>query len=434
MSRPAPRPLTPPLRVALVCDWYPPRVGGIETHVQALAEQLAGAGHRVDVLTTAGGCRPDASAFAAPAVDGDGAPGGVRVRRLALPCFPHWRIPVLVPHTYAAARRALRAGGYDLVHAHASVVSPLAFSAAAAAGHLGVPAVLTHHSMLGGAAGVLAGADRLIGWTRWRVRHTAVSQLVADDVRAAAARAARPRTLALGILPNGIHAEAWAPAAPPEPAPGEFRVASVMRLSERKRPLALLDVADRVRAALPAGVRLRVRVAGDGPERRAVTREIARRGLGDTVELLGLRPRAELRALYAASDAFVLPSVLESFGIAALEARCAGVPVVALRAAGPASFIRHEVEGLLADSDADLARQLLRLAADDGLRAGIARHNRRTRPAETWPAVLARHEAAYAEARRLLRGLALAGDAGRGPAEASAEASAEVRRPARASA
>jgi glycosyltransferase involved in cell wall biosynthesis len=281
---------------------------------------------------------------------------------------------------------------------------------------MGVPAVLTHHSMLGGAAGLLAFADRLIGWTRWRVLHTAVSPLVADDVRLAARRAARPRTLAVGILPNGIHPAAWGPsdARPaPAPAPGEFRVASVMRLSRRKRPQALLDVADRVRAGLPAGARLRVRVAGDGPERAAVEREIARRGLGDAVELLGFRPREAVRALFAESDAFVLPSILESFGIAALEARCAGVPVVALRAAGPAAFIRDGVEGLLADDDADLARQLLRLAADERLRAGIARHNRWTLPAETWPAVLARHQAAYADARRLARGLALHGPAAR---------------------
>jgi glycosyltransferase involved in cell wall biosynthesis len=266
--------------------------------------------------------------------------------------------------------------------------------------------------MLGGAAGLLALADRVIGWTRWRVLHTAVSPLVADDVRQAAARAARPRALGVGILPNGVRPEAWAaPGATPAPAPDEFRVVSVMRLSRRKRPLALLDVADRVRAGLPTGVRLRVRVAGDGPERATVEREIARRGLGDVVELLGFCPRDVVRALYAECDAFVLPSILESFGIAALEARCAGAPVVALRAAGPASFIRDGVEGLLADDDAGLARQLLRLAADVPLRARIARHNRRTLPAEAWPAVLARHTAAYAEARRLAGGLALHGSA-----------------------
>jgi hypothetical protein len=78
-----------------------------------------------------------------------------------------------------------------------------------------------------------------------------------------------------------------------------------------------------------------------------------------------------------------------------------------MRRAGPAAFVRDGVEGLLADDDAHMAAQLLRLATDDRLRAGIAHHNRATLPAETWPAVLARHAALYAEARRMTRRLAL---------------------------
>ena len=70
-----------------------------------------------------------------------------------------------------------------------------------------------------------------------------------------------------------------------------------------------------------------------------------------------------------------------------------------MREAGPAGFVRHGVEGLLAADDADLARQLTTLVTDDALRARIMRHNRDTQPAETWPVVLAQHERLYAEAR-----------------------------------
>lgn len=405
-----------------MCDWYPPRVGGVEVHVRALAEQLAAVGHTVDVITTVAGCRRDAGPDAdAPAGDA-GRVGGVRVRRLALACVPHFEIAV-APRTAAAVAAAVADGGYDLVHAHASVMSPLAFAGAAAASRLGIPGVLTHHSVLGRAAALLAAADRVTGWTRWRVLHTAVSPLVAAEVRTAAARVGAGQALPVRVLPNGIHPEAWATPRRParartatagEPAAGgpadgegEFHVASVMRLAGRKRPRALVDIADRVRRALPPGLRLRLRVAGDGPERRAVERQVARHGLEGVVELLGWQPREQIRALYAASDAFILPSILESFGIAALEARCAGLPVVAMRRAGPAAFVRDGVEGLLADDDAHMAAQLLRLATDDWLRAGIARHNRGTLPKETWPAVLARHAAVYADARRMAHGLAL---------------------------
>ncbi|GJG85741.1 glycosyl transferase [Gemmatimonadetes bacterium T265] len=402
------------LRLALVCDWYPPRVGGIETHVRALAEQLVSAGHEVDVITTAAGCRGDGAALARPGSGGArGGPRpvamvrgaeGVRVRRLRLACIPHFAIAAS-PRIAAAMTDVLAEGDYDLVHAHASVLSPLAFAGVAAAHGLGLPAVLTQHSVLGRAVPLCAAADRLLGWTRWRVLHTAVSPFVADEVREAAARAGR--TIETRVLPNGIHPRAWAVARRAPGTPGEFHLASVMRLAGRKRPRALVEIAAMLRAQLPPGMRFRLRIAGDGPERAAVERDIRRFGLDGNVELLGWQPREAIRALYAESDVFVLPSILESFGIAALEARCAGLPVLAMRNAGPAAFIRDGIEGLLADDDTGMAAGLLRLATDDRLRASIARHNRTTRPAETWDAVLARHEAVYADARRMAHGLSL---------------------------
>ncbi|HEY0777781.1 MAG TPA: glycosyltransferase family 4 protein [Gemmatirosa sp.] len=403
-----------PLRLALVCDWYPPRVGGIETHVRALAEQLIAAGHDVDVITTAAGCRGEGAPAAGPARgERRGKPrpvalahgaNGVRVRRLRVACIPHFAIAAS-PRLGAVMADVLAEGEYDLVHSHASVLSPLAFAGMAAADTLGLPAVLTQHSVLGRAVPLCAAADRLLGWTRWRVLHTAVSPFVAAEVREAAARAGT--AIETQVLPNGIHPRAWAVARRAPGASGELRLASVMRLASRKRPRALVEIAATLRQQLPDDIRFRLRIAGDGPERAAVERDIRRLDLGDTVELLGWQPREAIRALYAESDAFVLPSILESFGIAALEARCAGLPVVALRHAGPAAFIRDGVEGLLADDDAGMATQLLRLATDDRLRASIARHNRTTRPAETWDAVLARHETVYAEARRLTHGLSL---------------------------
>jgi len=393
---------TRPLRVALVCDWFLPRVGGIETHVCDLARQLVAAGHAVDVITTVAGQRAEPAGSGAPTGRAARAgragavhsPPGVRVLRLDVPLLPRVEI-AYAPRTLGALERVLEAGGYDVVHCHASVFSPLAFAGAYRAHALDLPCVLTHHSVLGRAVGALAAVDRVLGWSRWRVLHSAVSPLVAGEVHAAAP------ALDVRVLPNGIHPRAWAVArrsARAGRADGVVRIASVMRLAPRKRPRALVAIAERVVAALPRELRIRIRIAGDGPERAAVERLVRRAGLGDVIELLGWRPRAALRALYAESDAFVLPSILESFGIAALEARCAGLPVVAMRRAGPAGFVRHEQEGLLADDDADMAAQLVRLATDEALRTAIIRHNRATTPAETWTAVLARHEALYQEA------------------------------------
>jgi glycosyltransferase involved in cell wall biosynthesis len=314
--------------------------------------------------------------------------------RLDVPLLPRVEI-AFAPRTVAAVGEALAAGGYDVVHCHTSVLSPLAFVGAHRAQGLGIPCVVTHHSVLARSAHPFAALDRFVRWSRWPVLFTAVGPLVADEIRAVAPG------LDVRVLPNAVHPHVWTPRRDALGQRGRddvVRVASVMRLAHRKRPDALVAIARAVVDRLPADVRIRFRIAGDGPSRAAVERRIRRAGLEEVVELLGWRPRGALRALYEESDLFVLPSVLESFGIAALEARCAGLPVVAMRRAGPAGFVRHEREGLLADDDADMAAQIVRLATDEALRSTIARHNRSTVPAETWDAVLARHEALYAEA------------------------------------
>lgn len=388
---------TRPLRVALVCDWYLPRVGGIETHVSDLARQLARAGHAVDIITTVAGQRAGTRVDARGARGALRSPAGVRVVRLDVPLLPRVEV-ALGPRTVRAVGDALAAGGYDVVHCHTSVLSPLAFVGAYRAQALGLPCVVTHHSVLARSAHPFAALDRVVRWSRWPVLFSAVGPLVADEIRAVAPG------LDVRVLPNAVHPHVWTPRRPSArdgAGDGVVRVASVMRLAHRKRPDALVTIAREVVDRLPSDVRVQFRVAGDGPSRAAVERRIRRCGLGDVVELLGWRPRGALRSLYEESDLFVMPSVLESFGIAALEARCAGLPVVAMRRAGPAGFVRHEREGLLADDDADMAAQIVRLATDDVLRAAIARHNRSTTPAETWTAVLARHEALYAEAMAL---------------------------------
>jgi glycosyltransferase involved in cell wall biosynthesis len=95
---------------------------------------------------------------------------------------------------------------------------------------------------------------------------------------------------------------------------------------------------------------------------------------------------------------FVLPTIRESFGLAALEARCAGVPVVAMRASGVAEHIEHDVNGLLADSDAELAMHVAALLRDPVRRASLAARNRESAPPVAWPLVLERHLALYQQA------------------------------------
>lgn len=366
------------LRVAIVTDWYLPRQGGIELHLADLARELAARGVAPQIVTT---------------TPGPSRMNGVAVLRLPGSLIPGIDLAVS-PALYWTLRRALAAGSYDLVHAHISVVSPTSFAAVLAAVRLGLPVVVTFHSVLLRLVPTLRAFDRALGWSRWPMLVSAVSERVAAQVRRAAPE------LDVVVLANGIDQAQWR-AAPPSGrrrSDSDLVVAATMRLHRKKRPLALLEAFRKAREAVRAqGRRLNLRIAGEGPERRKLETFIARHDLQDSVVLLGLQPRAALAALYRDADMFVLPTLREAFGLAALEARCAGLPVVAMRAAGAADFLIHERTALLADDDADLARQIARLALDDELRgrlappdAGLSRY--------AWSNVVAAHLDAYRRA------------------------------------
>jgi glycosyltransferase involved in cell wall biosynthesis len=147
---------------------------------------------------------------------------------------------------------------------------------------------------------------------------------------------------------------------------------------------------------------VRLVLVGDGPLRGRVERYVRRHRLGDHFRLTGRLPRAEVHAQLAAASIYVAPGPKESFGIAALEARCAGLPVVASRRSGVGEFVRDRVDGILIDGDAEMVAALADLVRDDDLRNRIATHNQNVAPAFDWADALSRTAELYqaaAEAR-----------------------------------
>jgi glycosyltransferase involved in cell wall biosynthesis len=364
-----------PSRILLYSEYYLPHHGGIELHVHALARRLQGEGMEVTVATPFPG--PDEV-------------GGVRVHRLRVPMLPRVHT-VWGTHAVNPGKELLRTGGFDLVHCHHSIYNPSASGLVFLAQRMGLPTVVTFHSVMRGYTAAFALYDRLTGWSRWPVTFTAVSQLVAAEI--SPLLGGRP----VPVLTNAIDADAWRPREP-VPSRSAFRVASSMRLVRRKRPRALVGMLALLGDRLPPGMHLRARILGRGPERDTLQRLITERGLEAEVELCGRVTHAEMREVYAHTDVFVLPSLEESFGIAALEARAAGLPVVTMRESGPAAFIRDGLDGLLADSDADMVAALVRLARNPALRLRIAQHNRTTPAPYAWKDVLALHLDTYARA------------------------------------
>jgi glycosyltransferase involved in cell wall biosynthesis len=367
------------MKIALVCDWFYPRIGGIERHLAQLAQRFADAGHEATVLTPMPGATMPWS--------------NVRLQHVPGRLLPGARL-LCSSAGFQALGRLLADGHFDIVHAHGSIVSPAAFAAVGQAQMRRIPAVITIHSILGRYRWCFRSLDRLFYWSRWPVVFSGVSHRVAAEMQPMIA--SQP----VVVLPNAIDPAEWA--LPLRPSTESIDIACVMRLARRKRGAALLHAFHRAISQWPDGGRVRLHLAGDGSDRSRLERLARRLGLSDQVEFHGAVTPAGVKQLLARSHFFVLPSRLEAFGIAALEARAAGLPIVGMRDSGLAEFVRHEREGLLAVDDADLADCLRRLGTDSALRAAITTHNRRTPVAFTWDRAIRDQFAVYDVARALV--------------------------------
>jgi len=362
-------------RIALVTDKYLPIFGGLEILLRDLAHELTLRGHDVHVISaTPGG----------PAHCDD---GRFAVTRLSAPrVLYRARSPAAVGQLEAV----LRAGRFDLVHAHC-IFSPLAHAATWLARRLGIASVFTLHSDLRGAGAVAAGAlHRLTRWGRWPTVLTAVSRYVARDLGAATARED------VELLLNAAHIERWRAARAHDARVTRVRIAAAMRFTLRKRPIELVRMMPALLARLPRAQWPTLTIAGDGPELPSVRREVARLALGAHVELPGYLPHDALAALFARASLFAVPSHREALSIAAIEARAAGLPVVARVPSGVAEVVEHGRHGFLAATTDEFVTALATLVREPVLRARMAAQAQEDLDRFTWPRCIARHEEVYA--------------------------------------
>ncbi|MGV1009358.1 MAG: glycosyltransferase family 4 protein [Dermatophilaceae bacterium] len=368
------------MRIAMLTDCYLPRLGGIEVQTHDLTSRLVERGHDVVVFTAT----PGADGQRHGAVDHV---DGVEVHRMALR-LP-WDLPV---NPLAPWQLRTRLRGFDVAHVHMGVVSPFATDCAVLTRVLGLPTTMTWHCVLHRTEPAVNALGVVRRWARGGVAMNAVS-----DVAAAPLRRIVGEDIAVSVLPNGIDTADWRPDERPPREPGVVRFVSAMRLARRKRPVQLVEAMARVRAAVP-DVDVRLEILGEGPDRAKVERKVADLGAEGWVSLCGRVPRETLPARYAGADVYVSPSVLESFGIAALEARTAGLPVVSRLGSGVGEFVTDGVNGLLADTDDGLAEAMARLARDEPLRRKMTEHNLGTPPAQDWATVVQTAEREYERA------------------------------------
>lgn len=175
--------------------------------------------------------------------------------------------------------------------------------------------------------------------------------------------------------------------------PGTLLIGNVARLNRVKDQSGLLVAFKHLREQM-GHADCRLVIAGEGPERADLERQIIQLGLADVVRLLG--NRSDVPRLLSECDVFVLSSVAEGMPITLMEAMAAGLPVVATRVGGVASVVEDGVTGTLVPpcDPGALAEALGTYVADESLRR---RHGEAGRARAAARFSLATMVAAYAK-------------------------------------
>lgn len=354
------------VRITHISDCFAPRTGGIESQVLGLARAQHRQGDQVRVITATAGPQ-----FAEFLVD-----------RLSFPV--PFDLPVH-PRTHRGVTRLLKAHKPEVVHVHAGVLSPFAWSAARAAHDLGLPTLVTIHSVWGHFARTAFGLGG--SWLKWnRVAMSAVSDVAAEHMRESLG-------VEVDVVPNGIEFDQWVRSGVADSNAVPLQLVSVLRIAPRKRTGALLHIMKELQN-LQVGANLNI--VGDGPERAFWERRARKAAL--PVTFLGRLTSVELKLVLERSQIFVQPSVKESFGIAALEARANGLAVVARNDTGTQTFISDGTDGRICESDDAMAAAIAEWNADRNALHTILEHNARIAPNYSWTDVDQLVRAAYQRA------------------------------------
>ena len=161
---------------------------------------------------------------------------------------------------------------------------------------------------------------------------------------------------------------------------GAFVIGYVGRLSPEKNVRMLADLDGALRSS---GLdNFRFLIVGEGSERSWLKQNLPQ------AEIPGVLRGEQLAAAYASMDAFVFPSVTDTFGNVVLEAMASGVPAIVSTAGGPRFLVESGKTGYIATNVWGFAAALARLYNDPSLRACMGARARKAAERFSWDRVV----------------------------------------------
>jgi N-acetyl-alpha-D-glucosaminyl L-malate synthase BshA len=316
------------MKIGITCY---PTYGGSGVVATELGIELAARGHEIHFISYA------------PPIRLSQTNHHIQFHEVEVASYPLFDHP---PYALALAVKMLEvaeSAGLDLLHVHYAI--PHSVSALLARS-MAVPRRLPFITTLHGTDITLVGNDRsYLPITKFSIEQSDGVTTVSGYLK--------ERTLAdfdikrpIEVIPNFVNCDLYCRAPNPELraewAPnGEPILMHLSNFRPVKRVTDVVEIFALVRAKIPAKLVL----IGDGPDRGSAEYLVRQKCLTHDVHFLGKQDRVQEKL--AVADLFLLPSDLESFGLAALEAMACEVPVIATDVGGLPEVVEHGVDGYL---------------------------------------------------------------------------------------
>lgn len=365
----------------MISDFFHPEVGGVENHIYMLGASLIRRGHKVIVITHSHPPDRVGVRWLVPGLKVYHIPFPTLVSSATLPNFltflPYLRTIVL--------RERI-----TLIHSHASL-SALGHEGVLHAHLLGVRTVFTDHSLFGFADAASILTNKLL---EGMLRNVDAAICVSYIGRENTVLRANLPPKSVYVIPNAIVADHFRPA-PSRPPTDTITVIVISRLAYRKGIDLLVATAPRICAAFP---NVRFVVGGDGPKMVDLLQMREMHFLQDRITLLGPVAHRDVPSVLRQGSIFLNTSLTEAFGIAILEAACAGLHVVSTRVGGVPEILPEDMISFAAPTADDVCRAMSEAIAHVS-QGGHDPHraHQRIRGFYDWTRVAERTEVVYRE-------------------------------------
>ena len=343
------------MKIGITCY---PTYGGSGIVATELGLELANRGHEVHFITYANPIRLDASV------------PNIHYHEVEVSNYPLFQYP---PYCLSlASRMADVADSYklDLLHVHYAI--PHSIAAMLARQMLGARRRLPFITTLHGTDITLVGVDpSYFAITKFSIEQSDGVTAISEDLRGDTLKTFGIQN-EVRVIHNFVNCDTYTPA--PEERNAEPLLIHLSNFRPVKRVLDCVQILAEVRKTVNA----RLLMVGDGPERGPAEHLATKLGIRDSIDFVGKQNHVE--RLIRKAHVLLMPSEMESFGLAALEAMACGVVPIGTHVGGVPELITDGVDGCL-EAVGDVSRMAARAAellSDSALHTKMAVAARRT--------------------------------------------------------